>query len=41
MIIYLIFGEKLKLKLSKILKEKYKCPFIVYMWDDLKYVKTI
>ena len=35
------FGGKAKVEALKILKEKYKCPFIIYMWDDLKYAKTI
>jgi hypothetical protein len=35
------FGGKAKIESLKILKEKYNCPFIVYMWDDLKYAKTI
>lgn len=35
------FGGKAKVEALKILKEKYKCLFIVYMWDDLKYAKTI
>lgn len=35
------FGGKAKENCLKILKEKYKCNYILYMWDDLKYAKTV
>lgn len=35
------FGGKAKENCLKLLKEKYKCNYILYMWDDLKYAKTV
>lgn len=35
------FGGKAKENCLKLLKEKYKSDYILYMWDDLKYAKTV
>lgn len=35
------FGGKIKPICLNLLKEKYNSEFILYMWDDLKYAKTV